>query len=810
MTRSAVSSLTRPRVSSLRARETVPGCTFAARATSRSVTEVERTRAIMQARAAVVCSARPSALRSAPCRTSATSRQSASRTRNCAGTSSTPPPTERRGRRARRSARTCRRSSGRSAATGTRSSATACSSTASRSCAGSTSRRRSTATTEAPSGLSRAESKGCLRTTTPSCSSSSSRTATTRARRPRSPTRARSSGTRRAPTTRSSRGCASTSPTSRSSSSATSSRSRSASSGGSRRSASATARCSTSPAPASPPREPTRERLEDRPGLRSRRRPRADPGRAHRVRGDEGERPRGRDRRPRAQAAVRALPRRGRRGPRARRRPGALRRQGARGAGVDARDRVEQRRRRRRSLGAAARALLRARARRARLRDRVHARPAALARHARPDRRLTRAPLRAQPCATHVCMRSRTLDRRAMAVLSLGHLCVDLCQGALPALLPFLIAAHHWSYGQASALVLAATVSSSIVQPLFGHLSDGRSLPWLLPGGIALAAAGIALAGVAGSYGLTFAVVVVSGLGVAAYHPEASRFANYVAGEKRATAMSFFSVGGNAGFALGPVLVTPLALAFGLGGTPLVAVIPAAVALLVGRELGRLKGFRPAPAAAGAPAGGDAAPDQWRPFGLLSAAVAARSVVYFGLMTLVPLYFVNELHASEATANAALTVMLAAGAVGTLVGGRLAGPFGRRVVLRTAVAGLTPPIRVMLLGGVGVAIGALALIGAATIATFSVTVVMGQEYLPSRLGIASGVTLGLAIGFGGLGSAALGVVADATSLRTALEVVALLPLPALALAIALPEGREHLRGRMRPASATARASLTAR
>jgi FSR family fosmidomycin resistance protein-like MFS transporter len=404
-------------------------------------------------------------------------------------------------------------------------------------------------------------------------------------------------------------------------------------------------------------------------------------------------------------------------------------------------------------------------------------------------------------------MPSRSLDRRAMGVLSLGHLCVDLCQGALPALLPFLIAAHHWSYGRASALVLAATVSSSIVQPLFGHLSDGRSLPWLLPGGVALAAAGIALAGVAGSYGLTFAVVVVSGLGVAAYHPEASRFANYVAGERRATAMSFFSVGGNAGFALGPVLVTPLALAFGLGGTPLVAILPAAVAVLIVRELGRLKGFRPAAATAADHAAADTEPDQWRPFALLSAAVAARSVVYFGLMTLVPLYFVNQLHTSEATANTALTVMLASGAIGTLIGGRLADRFGRRVVLRTSMAVLTPLMVVLLVGGVGVAIGALALIGAATIATFSVTVVMGQEYLPSRLGIASGVTLGLAIGFGGLGAAVLGQVADAYGLRTALEVVALLPLPALALAMTLPEGRHHLRGRA-PARRAETASLT--
>jgi FSR family fosmidomycin resistance protein-like MFS transporter len=387
-----------------------------------------------------------------------------------------------------------------------------------------------------------------------------------------------------------------------------------------------------------------------------------------------------------------------------------------------------------------------------------------------------------------------------MAALSLGHLCVDLCQGALPALLPFLIAAHHWSYGQASALVLAATVSSSIIQPLFGYLSDGRSLPWLMPGGVAVAAIGISLAGVAGAYGLTFAVVVVSGLGVAAYHPEASRFANYVAGAKRATAMSFFSVGGNAGLALGPAIVTPLALAFGLSGTPLVAVLPLAVAVVLALELGRLVTFRPVAATIGDHGGseGAAEPDHWRPFIRLTLAIAARSVVFFGLMTLVPLYFVGELHASKGTANTALTVMLACGAIGTLIGGRMADRFSRRIVLRVSLGVLTPLM---------VAIGALALIGAATIATFSVTVVMGQEYLPGRLGVASGVTLGLSIGVGGVAAAGLGALADATSLRTALEVLAVVPLPALALALSLPEGRrpESVRA---PAKAREPASLT--
>src|SRR5207248_2693672 len=130
----------------------------------------------------------------------------------------------------------------------------------------------------------------------------------------------------------------------------------------------------------------------------------------------------------------------------------------------------------------------------------------------------------------------------------------------------FLISKNNLSYAAASALVLAATVSSSVIQPLFGHVSDRLSLPWLMPLGPALGGLGVALAGFTSTYALTFAAIVLSGIGVAAFHPEGSRFANYVSGARRASGMSLFSVGGNVGFALGPVLVTPLMLAFGLHG----------------------------------------------------------------------------------------------------------------------------------------------------------------------------------------------------------------------------------------------------
>src|SRR5438067_6320656 len=184
------------------------------------------------------------------------------------------------------------------------------------------------------------------------------------------------------------------------------------------------------------------------------------------------------------------------------------------------------------------------------------------------------------------------VDRRAMAALSAGHLFTDVSQGSIPALLPFLIARDHLNYAAASALVLAATISSSVIQPVFGHLSDRISLPWLMPVGPALGGLGVALAGWAPTYPLTFAAIVLSGIGVAAFHPEGSRFANYVSGARRASGMSLFSVGGNVGFALGPVLVTPLLVAFGLHGTAFVLIPTWLMAAVLIAELPRLARFR--------------------------------------------------------------------------------------------------------------------------------------------------------------------------------------------------------------------------
>ena len=381
------------------------------------------------------------------------------------------------------------------------------------------------------------------------------------------------------------------------------------------------------------------------------------------------------------------------------------------------------------------------------------------------------------------------VDRRGMGALAVGHMMADSCQGAVPALLPFLVAQRGYSYAAASGLILAATVSSSVVQPIFGHYSDRRSLVGLIPLGPLVGGIGIALVGIAPNYLLTFLAVVLSGLGVAAFHPEGSRFANYVSGRKRASGMSFFGLGGNIGFALGPVIVTPLVLAFGLSGTLFMAIPGALVALYLASQLSHLTAFRP-PQAAGGDEGGSP-DDDWSGFRRLAGVIAFRTFVYFGLLTFVPLYYVNALGASKASANIALTAMLVGGAFGTLAGGWLADRFGRRSVLFGSMTILPPLLLVFHQLRPPASTVLLFLVGAAVIATFSVTVVMGQEYLPGRLGMASGVTLGLSIGLGGLGAPVLGLVADAFGLDTTLYVIAALPLAALAITFTLPPPRSR-------------------
>jgi FSR family fosmidomycin resistance protein-like MFS transporter len=381
-----------------------------------------------------------------------------------------------------------------------------------------------------------------------------------------------------------------------------------------------------------------------------------------------------------------------------------------------------------------------------------------------------------------------------MTDVSLGHLAADLAQGALPALLVFLKPALHLTYTMTAGVVLVATATSSLAQPFFGHWSDRHRAIWLMPVGVAVGGVGIALAAAAPTYALVLVLIGISGLGIGAFHPEGMKVAAHASGVRRASGMALFATGGNVGFALGPLLANGAIGQLGLHGGLILVAPGLLVAALLLFEHGHLAHVRGARATGRA---GVAEPDQIPAFKRLLVVIALRSVAYYGLFTFVPLWEVSRGH-SKSYGNTLLALVLLAGVVGTLCAGPLADHIGRRLVVIGSLV-LTPGL-VLVYVFVGGVLGAIAVCaaGAVIVSTFGVTIVMSQEYLPSRVAMASGMSVGLATGLGGVAAVVLGAVADAVNLRAALIGTAIGPALGVLVAAGLP--RDRLRRRAEPAA----------
>ncbi|GGQ28323.1 MFS transporter [Streptomyces griseomycini] len=384
-------------------------------------------------------------------------------------------------------------------------------------------------------------------------------------------------------------------------------------------------------------------------------------------------------------------------------------------------------------------------------------------------------------------------------LLAVGHACVDIYQGAVAALIPFFVAERDYTYAVASGVVLAASLLSSVAQPVFGALTDRWAMPWLLPVSTLLGGAGIALSGLSGSYGLTLFFVAVSGIGVAAYHPESARVAR-LASEGSHSAMGWFSLGGNVGFALAPLVVSAAIGHGSLHWTP-VLVLPALAGAALCVPVLRLLA-RPQAGPSGTEAPRDA--DDVASFVKLSLAVVFRSIVFTGLSTFVSLYAQQRTQGSTAAGTVALFLLFLGGAVGSVLGGSLANRYDRVRVSRwsyllsvAAVTGViyTPGPAMFLF---------VALTSVGLYVPFSLQVTLGQDYLPSRIGTASGVTLGLTVSIGGLVSPLLGHLADSTTLRTALTPLIAMPVLSWLLFRALPEPTAPTSRAAAPAPASAR------
>ena len=365
-------------------------------------------------------------------------------------------------------------------------------------------------------------------------------------------------------------------------------------------------------------------------------------------------------------------------------------------------------------------------------------------------------------------------------LMSLGHFCSDINQGALSAVLPFLIAAHGYSYATAASLVMISNLVGSAVQPLIGYLSDKRSTTWAIPAGVLMAGSGIALTGFTSSFfGLCIAVVI-SGTGVSLFHPQAVKLVNYASdANNKARSIGIFSFGGSLGFSLGPLLVSTAILAVGMHGTAVflaLALVSSTIFFSQYKSMSELGAGR---SRAGS-GGGAAGADDWRAFGRLCFVIFGRSIMMCGMNTFLALYWIHELGQTERAGSAALSVYYAMGAICTLLGGRLADRFGCRRMITISLSFFIPAI--LLLFYVILSSQTSAVTFAASLYfSYSPMVVLGQQYLPNHVGFASGITLGLAISIGGIMAPVLGMVADRFSLSAAfcaMAALAVVPLTA--------------------------------
>ncbi len=371
-------------------------------------------------------------------------------------------------------------------------------------------------------------------------------------------------------------------------------------------------------------------------------------------------------------------------------------------------------------------------------------------------------------------------------LLSFGHMCTDIVQGALPALLPFLKERFALSYAVTGTLMMAAHMTSSVVQPLFGYVTDRRPFPVLLPLGCAVSGLGVALIPHSPTFGWLVASVMFTGLGTAAFHPEGFKATACIASERRATGMSFFSVGGNLGFAIGAPAAIFLVSRHGLPGASALLFPAAAAALLFLPALSSIRSRIRSATLAPRTNGRGAVERPLYAVSLIVLIVVLRSWTQLGIATYIPFLYPSQLKNDPGFVATLLFLFLGSGTAGTVIGGPLADRFGHRRLLFGSLA-LQIPLVFLFLRSTGWPVFVLAaLLGGTIVSTFSVTIVMAQELFPRRMATASGAIAGFAIGTGGVGVTLLGAVADRYGVPPATHLINLLPALGALLALLLP------------------------
>ena len=378
-------------------------------------------------------------------------------------------------------------------------------------------------------------------------------------------------------------------------------------------------------------------------------------------------------------------------------------------------------------------------------------------------------------------------DRRYSYLMMIAHLCDDLNQGALVAVIPFLVLHNGYSYAEVTALLLASNAASAIIQPLFGWLGDKKPRPWLMAAGVFLAGIGMAGVGVLPNYPLIMASAMLSGIGVAMFHPEGGRLGNLTAGEQKGKGMSIFAVGGKLGFTFGPLVATAAITLWGLPGT-LIFIIPSTLcaAILLSQNKALLSYSNPDKQSSD----DSLYQDNWVGFGFVMGAISRRSIMYYAFLSFIPLFLVYNLGQEEAFASSVISLFALVCAVGTIASGWAGQLLGAKKLIIVSYACVAIEVVIFAFNGsLIVALILIALLALTCDISYPSAVAMGQSFVPHHLGMASGLSFGVMVCIGGLMTPVFGLIGDYFGLQVVMLCVTAIALLGIIITLFIPKNR---------------------
>ncbi|MBS2967930.1 MFS transporter [Metabacillus sp. KIGAM252] len=373
------------------------------------------------------------------------------------------------------------------------------------------------------------------------------------------------------------------------------------------------------------------------------------------------------------------------------------------------------------------------------------------------------------------------------------HLLNDTMQSVVPAVFPILERSMNLSYGQLGWIGFALSMTSSIMQPVVGWLTDKKSAPYVLPFGMGLSMIGMLGLAFAPNFGFVLLSVIFIGLGSAAFHPEGSRVAYMAAGGKRGLAQSIYQVGGNFGQSLAPLMTILIFIPLGQFGSiwfTLVAALAVFVLLFVSKWYSnQLIRFPKTVKATVKTKTRKRTKQVGFAITLLVFLVFARSWYSAGISNYFQFYLIEDYGISIKEAQYFIFLFLASGVIGTFLGGPLADRFGKRNVILFSMVGSAPFALILPHVSLIWVYPLFFIIGVIILSSFSVTVVYAQELIPGKIGTVSGLIVGLAFGMGAIGSAFLGMLADVWGLYATMILCSVLPVIGI-LTVFLPSDQK--------------------